>query len=161
MSRLLGRRGSLFQSLHDLSMRRKNSGGLFRLWCEGPVAVVPGAAQNYPVAAREHVAVGEITVINLRLRQKYFQLAAHRFQLLITEERAGAQAGAVKDDWLGQTLDFFTTVKFLYHQFASGDVEVAQQRVEIYGRLDQHRVVLFHIRKAKVIIGIAVNFLPR
>ncbi len=32
--RLRGRRGSLFQSLHDLSMRRKNSGGLFRLRCE-------------------------------------------------------------------------------------------------------------------------------
>src|SRR5258708_36922926 len=100
----------------------KNSRSLFRLWCKRPVAVVPGATENNSIAARKHVTAAEITVVNLRLRQKHFQLSAHRFELLITKQRAGARAGAVEDDGLRQPADFFPRPKFLYHQFAAGDV---------------------------------------
>ncbi len=47
---------------------------LFRVGFEGPVVVVPGAAEDDAVAARKHVPAAQITVVNLRLRQQHFQL---------------------------------------------------------------------------------------
>src|SRR5258707_15198248 len=96
------------QTLHYLRMVFKNSRSLFRLWYKRPVAAVPGAAQNNSIAARKHVAAAEITVVNLRLRQKHFQMSAHRLELLITKPRPGAQAGAAEDDRLRQPSYSFT-----------------------------------------------------
>src|SRR6266478_3458591 len=135
-------------------MRFENSHRLLRVGGKGPVAMIEGAAENDSVAAGEHIAAAEITVINLGLRQQHFKLSAHRFKLLITKECSGTQAGAVEYDWLRQAPELFTTAKFLDHQSAAGDIEVAQQSVKIHRRLDEHRVVLPHKVEAEVMIRI-------
>src|SRR5450755_2153887 len=112
-------------------MAFEDCGRLLAVGCERPIAVVKRAAQDNSIAARKHIAAAEITIVNLRLRQEHFQLAAHRLEFLIVKERARAQARAVEYHWLGQTLDLFAAAEFLYYQLATGDVKVAQQRVEI------------------------------
>src|SRR5437762_1722007 len=120
--------------------------------------MIESAAENYSVAAREHITSPQITVVNLRLRHQHLELAAHRAQLLIIEQCARAQTRAVKDDWLRQAHDFFATAKFLHDHPSARDIKVAQQRAEINRRLDQHRAELLYKGKAEVVIRVAMNF---
>src|SRR5207253_8178647 len=120
--------------------------------------MIESAAENYAVAAREHITPAEITVVNLRLRHQHLELAAHRTQLLIIEQCARAQTRAVKDDWFRQTHDFFVAAKFLNDHASAGKIKVAQQGAEIDRRLDQHRAELLYKRKTEIVVRIAMNF---
>src|SRR6266536_3745561 len=96
---LMRQKYSHFESFHYLGMRFKDFGCLLGLGGEGPVFVVPGAAEDDAVAARKHVrASAQVTVVNLRLRQQHFQLTAHRNEFLVTKERSCTQSGTVKYD---------------------------------------------------------------
>src|SRR5436190_6850139 len=120
--------GSRLQTLHDLSMRFQDPVALVRTYFEGPVIVIKCAAQNDSVAAGEHVAPGQITVVNFGLWNQHLELATHRTESLIVEQRAGAETRAVEDDRLRQAHDLFTSSKLFDHDTSPGDVEIAQQR---------------------------------
>src|SRR5207244_13141515 len=100
----------------------------------------------------------QIAVINLGLRQQNFQLAAHWSKFLIIEQCARAQAGAVEDHLFRQALKLATIAKLFDDDSAAGDVEIAQERVEISLRLDQHRAVLTYELVTKIVIGISMDF---
>src|ERR1051326_2933794 len=118
--------------------------------------MIPGAAENDPVAAREHVAAAQVTVIDLRLRQEYLELTTHRDQLLVIKERTRTEPGAIEDDRFTQSRELFTTAKLLHDYATAGDVKIAQERAEIDRRLDQHRGVLPYKRKPEIIFRIAM-----
>src|SRR5205085_12617942 len=120
--------------------------------------MIESAAENYSVAAREHITPAQITVVNLRLRHQHFELAAHRTQLLIIKQCARAEARTVKDDRLRQTHEFFTAVKFLHDHASAGNIKVAQQGAQINRRLDQHRAELLYKRKTEITVRVAMNF---
>src|SRR5436190_13985520 len=109
--------------------------------------MIESAAENYSVAAREHITSAQITVVNLRLRHQHLELATHRTQLLIIKQCACAEARTIKDDWLRQAHEFFAAAKFFDDHASAGDVKVAQQGAEINRRLDQHRAELLYKRK--------------
>src|SRR5687768_18372369 len=111
--------------------------------------------------AGKHVTRAKVAVIDLWLGQQDGQLAANGPKLLIIEKCARAQAGAIEDHALRQTQEFTTIAKLFHDHFAAGDVKVAQQRVQVSLRLDQHRAVLAHKGKAKVLVGIAVDLVVR
>src|SRR6185369_5147803 len=119
--------------------------------------VVPGATEDDAVTSRKHVTAAQIAVVDLRLRQQYLQLTTHRTKLLVVKQRARAKPGAVEHYRLSQSRDLSSAFELLYHNSATSDVEVAQQRAQIDRRLDQHRRVLLHKRKAKVVFRIAMN----
>src|ERR671912_1169969 len=137
----------------------EDSSGLFGFRRERPIIVIPRAAQDYSIPSREHVATAQVTVINLRLRQQHFQLAAHGAQFLIAKKRTGAQARAVEDDRLGKAHDLFTAAELLDHEPPAGDVEVTKKRVEVDRRLDQHRAVLAGVRKTEIKPRVFLNLL--
>src|SRR3989442_1494972 len=116
--------------------------------------MVERAAQNDSVASGKHIAAAQITIINLRLRQEHYQLAAHRTQFLIVEQRTGAEAGAVEDYRLRQSHNLMAIVKLFHYNFSAGNVEVAQECIQVCLWLDQHGAELPHKRKSKVMIGI-------
>src|SRR5437762_635945 len=120
--------------------------------------MIESAAENYSVAAREHITPAQITVVNLRLRHQHLQLATHRAQLLIIEQCARAQTRAVEDDRLRQTHDFFMAAKFFDDDAPAGDIKVTQQGAEINRRLDQHRAELLYKRKAEILFRVTMNF---
>src|SRR2546423_4754133 len=142
-------------------MSFENSSSLCRLRRKRPIAVIKSASQNNSIAARKHIAAGQITIVNLRLRQEDFQLAAYWFQLFIAKDRFRAEARAVENDSLRQSLDLFAAVKFFDHQLTARDVKISQEGIEIHWRLDQHGVVLSYVIEAKIMVRIAVNFLRR
>jgi hypothetical protein len=53
--------------------------------------------------ARKHVPRADVAIINLRLWQKDFQLAAHGPKFQIIKKCTRPEAGAIEDDGLGQT----------------------------------------------------------
>src|SRR5712675_32959 len=120
--------------------------------------MIESAAENYSVAAREHITTAQIAVVDLRLRHQHLELATHRAQLLIIEQCARAKARAVEDDWLRQAHDFFMAAKFFDDHAPAGDIKVTQQRAEINRRLDQHRAELLYKRKAEIVFRVAMNF---
>ncbi len=76
---------SRLQPIHYFFVRSQNPIALIRSRFERPVAVIEGAAEHNPVVPREHIAGGQIHIINLRLRYQNLQLAAHRPEFLIVE----------------------------------------------------------------------------
>ena len=139
-------------------MHIEDARGLFRSRRERPIVVIESAAENYSVAAREHITAAQVTVINLSLRHQHLELATHRAQLLIIKQGARAQARAVEDDGLRQAHDFFMAAKFFDDHAPAGDIKVTQQRAERNLSFVQHRAELLYKRKAEIMFRVAMNF---
>src|SRR5262245_37355083 len=67
------------------------------------------------------------------------ELALERNQFLVAEESARAETGAVDDDGLVQGHQVAWSVEFANDDPASEEKEVANERVQIDGRLNSHR----------------------
>src|SRR5205809_44673 len=107
-----------------------------------PLVELERAAKDDPIGPREHVArtTGE-RIADLRLRLENGKLAAGGTQVLIVEQVATPEPGAVEDEVLRQRADFGRSGKLADFDCAAGDLNVADHLSQVAAGLDVHRVV--------------------
>src|SRR5688572_9644828 len=103
----------LSHSFHNFGVSVQDPVRVFWIYCKRPVIAVEGASEEDSVGTREHMAGADVGVIDLGLREEYFQLSADRYQFLIAEQSAGTQAAAIKDHGLTQSHDLFFALEIL------------------------------------------------
>ena len=138
-----GRRTALQAVQRKLSKKRLCASTMraivVRLRRRVPLVELERAAEDDAVGAREHVAgaAGE-GIADLRLRLEDGELAARRMQVLVAEQVAAAEAGAVEDERFGQRRDIGGRREPPDLDLAAGDLHVADHLAEIAAGLDVH-----------------------
>src|SRR3954453_6276870 len=112
-----------------------------RLRTRIPLIDFEGAAEEDAVGAREHVAIPEIGVPNLRLRLENRELAPHRVKVGVTEQVATAKPGAVEHQAFRQRSNISGRSEPANLDLSAGNLHVANHLAEVAASLHVHRVV--------------------
>src|SRR6185295_16674878 len=93
-----GRSSGAAKAAKEALVRSDDPGNRRRVGVRIPYVPLKRSAEEDPVAPREHVAEAALNRIShLRLRLEDRQLPADRMKLLVSEEIARTEAGAVED----------------------------------------------------------------
>src|SRR5437764_5951080 len=97
-----------------------------------PLVELERAAEDDPVGPREHVAgaSGE-GILDFGLRLEDRELAARGMKVLIAEQVAAAEAGAVEDEAFRQGCDVSGSRELADFDLAAGDLHVADHLAEV------------------------------
>ena len=148
----------------DMRLDDPITGLLVRL--ERPDAAFGCTAESDPITSRHHVNPDAARpsrtsrsacrlVVDLGLRYEMSELAFERDQLLVAEECARAKAGTVDDDRFAQGHQIARRVELTNDDPASKEKEVANERVQINGRLNPHgRMPNCVLRRKRMLAGL-------
>src|SRR5574338_1370319 len=150
------------EALEEALVAGHDAGNRRGLWSGVPDVALEGASEKDPIGPREHVAeVAERGVSHLRLRLEDGELPADRLQLLIAEQLARAEAGAVEDQLLRQRGNVGGRGEAPHLDPPSGDLNVADHLTKITAGLDVHRVVAPRLGPGKRVLGPAEHAVHR
>src|SRR5689334_14699094 len=112
------------------------------------------AAEEDAVRAGEHVAEAPLCgVADLGLRLEDGELAADRMQVLVAEQVAATEAGAVEHQAFGKRGDIGGRRELAYLDPAAGNQNVAGHLAEVAAGLDIHRVVAANAVERERVLG--------
>src|SRR5215472_13492873 len=132
-------------AVKELSMLGNNLVAHLIVHIQGPVPFIMRAAQYNSVLPRKHIQVsGNDRVLDLWLGQQKSQLPFYRSEFLIFKQGLRTQSCAVEDQLFRQSGDLRRFVKLAHLNVASSHKEILHQRVQMNGRLDEHRVEASH-----------------
>src|SRR5262245_59984941 len=106
----------------------------------GPDSPLMSAAQNYAVAPWEHVAVGGVYIIDLRLWRQERQLSFHRDQFIVIEERLRAESSAINDHLFLQLNNRRNVAKILHEDPPTAEAEFGEHCRQVNRLVDQHHI---------------------
>src|SRR5262245_37920658 len=113
---------------------------------QAPFAAFEGPAQEDAVLARKHIQVtSESDVVDLRFRQQHRELPFDRHALFVAKRGLGPQPGAVDYDRLIERGKLTPIVEPPNHQLPAREEKVAQDRIQVDRRLDQHGDEAMHV----------------
>jgi hypothetical protein len=120
-------------------VRIDDAGDVGRLRLGLPLTAFESPAEDDSVGPREHVTGRSAEgVINLGLGEQNGELAAHGHEFLVAEQGAGAEAGSVKGESLGQRKDVARAVEAPDLDPAAGDLNVPNELAQEAAGLDIH-----------------------
>src|SRR6476646_8180198 len=149
-----GTSSSTAQSGEEGLVTGDDAGDRLRLGSRVPLVELERAAEDDAVRAREHVAgtAGE-GVADLGLRLEDYELAAGGMQLLVVEQVAAAEAGAIEDQRFGQRGDVRRRRELAHLDLAASDLHVADHLAQVAAGLHVHRVVAKRTRPRERMLG--------